>query len=530
MNEFEDTQASLAELAEQELAERELVERHLHDFVRGAWHVVCPEEKFIDGWHIWAICAHLEAVTQGTIKNLLLNVPPGTMKSLLVCVFWPAWVWARQPTKKFMFASYSDYLSTRDSTRCRDLVTSMWFQQRWPLALREDQNTKGMWKNERGGWRLATSVGGKGTGEHPDFKGFDDPHNTQQAESDVERQAVLDWWDGTMETRGAMKNSASVGVMQRLHHLDLSGHLLKKGGWTHICLPMRYEAPAPKTVGGPIEPRMPRTLIGWQDPRTEEGELLWPEAFDEAKVNTLEANLGMYHAAGQLQQRPTPRGGGKFKRSWFNVVPAAPALVKIVRYWDKAGTKGGTGAETSGTLMASYKDQGEVRQAFKTKYIVLDVRTCREGASAREKLILQTAHEDRATWGFVETWVEQEPGSGGKESAENTVANLAGFACYIERVTGSKEVRADPLCSQSSVGKVSLVAGSWNGKLLDELEAFPTGALKDMVDSTSGAFNKLFVQGTGVTPGDVRTGRGKMEKIEMDLTTVETSRITDEDI
>lgn len=516
--------------AELELAQRELMERHFHDFVKEAWAIVCPEEDYIDGWHIWALCAHLEAVAQGIIKQLLINVPPGTMKSLLVCVFWPAWVWTTKRSKKFLFASYSDHLTLRDSIRCRDLVTSKWYQDRWPTQLREDQNAKGLWKNEYGGWRLATSVGGKGTGEHPDYKCFDDPHNTKQAESDVERQAVLDWWDGTMASRGAMKDAASVGVMQRLHHLDLSGHLLKKGGWVHICLPMRYEAPAPVEKGGPAVPRMEPTPIGWQDPRTEEGELLWPEGYDQVKVDKLEGDLGLYHAAGQLQQRPTPRGGGKFKRVWFTIMRAVPRLVKIVRYWDKAGTKGGTGAETAGVLAASYKDLTEARVSFQTKYIILDVRTCREGASAREAMIKQTAAEDRATYGFVETWVEQEPGSGGKESAENTVANLAGFSCYIERVTGSKEVRADPLCTQASVGKVCLLEAPWNGKLLDELEAFPTGALKDMVDGSSGAFNKIFQQGAGVTPGQVRTGKAKVERIEMDGAEVEITRLTGDDL
>lgn len=516
--------------AERELAERELAERHLHDFVRQAWGVVCPDEEFIDGWHIWAICAHLEAVTDGRIKRLLINVPPGTMKSLLVCVFWPAWVWIRHPAKKFFYASYSDYLSLRDSIRCRDLVTSFWYQARWPISLRDDQNTKGLWKNDRGGWRLATSVGGKGTGEHPDFRCFDDPHNTQQAQSDKERLEALEWWDGTMESRGAMKDAAAVGVMQRLHHLDLSGHLLKKGGWTHICLPMRYELPAATAAGGPKVPRMPRTPLGWQDPRTEEGELLWPEGYNEAKVAQLEANLGLYHAAGQLQQRPTPRGGGKFKRSWFPIVMAVPPLVKIVRYWDKAATAGGTGAESSGTLFASYRDHAETREPFKTKYIILDVITARKGVSEREALIKQTAHQDRAAYGFVETWVEQEPGSGGKESAENTVANLDGFACYIERVTGSKEVRADPLCTAASVGKVSLLEGAWNGKLLDELEAFPTGALKDMVDSSSGAFNKIQAQGEGVLPGQVRTGQSKVERVEFDTLEPEDQALTDNDM
>lgn len=494
-----------------EKAKRELAERNLHDFVVQAWPVVCPDETFIDGWHIAALCQHLEAVSAGKIKQLLINVPPGTMKSLLFGVFWPAWDWIDHPARKFMFASYSDYLSMRDSVRCRDLVTSDWYQKRWPIALKPDQNAKGKWDNARGGWRLATSVGGKGTGEHPDIKGFDDPHNTKEAESDVERQAVLDWWDGTMETRGAMKDAASVGVMQRLHAGDLSGHLIAKGGWEHICLPMRYEAPTRSEATGQLVPRMRPTSIGWTDPRSQDGELLWPEVYTAAKVANLEVKLGIYHAAGQLQQRPSPRGGGMFQRQWFKIRPAAPHLVRIVRYWDKAGTdeaEGTQGARTAGALVASYRDETAVLQAMRTKYIILHVVAFRRGSAEREAIISQTAAADRAKYGHVESWVEQEPGSGGKESAENTIANNPGYSFAAERVTGSKEVRADPLCSQASVGKVSLLAGDWNTEFLDELEAFPVGKLKDMVDAAGGAFNKLAAPSAGIgSASELRAGR-----------------------
>lgn len=492
-------------LAQDELLRRELAERSLHAFVIQAWPVICPDETFRDGWHIRAICQHLEAVTEGKIKRLLINVPPGTMKSLLTSVFWPAWVWIKQPSKKFMAASYSDYLSMRDSVRCRDLVQSAWYQTRWPMELKEDQNSKGQWNNQSGGWRLATSVGGKGTGAHPDFKLCDDPHNTKEASSEVERQAVSDWWDGTMETRGAMKDAASIVIMQRLHSGDLSGHLIAKGGWEHICLPMRYEAPAMNEQTGKLVPRMQPTSIGWNDPRTHDGELLWPHVYTAQKVDNLEHVLGIYHAAGQLQQRPTPRGGGKFRREWFKIVTTRPPLVKIVRFWDKAGTDesaGTEGARTATALIGSYRDPGALLPAMRVKYIVLHAAAFRRGAAEREAIIKQYAATDRATYGHVATWVEQEPGSGGKESAENTIGNLTGYSCYAERVTGSKEVRADPLCSQASVGKVCLLAGDWNVEFLDELEAFPVGKLKDIVDAASGAFNKLTAPGLGIASTD----------------------------
>jgi phage terminase large subunit-like protein len=488
---------SILVAARQELARRaeiELARRSLYYFVRLAWHIVEPESPFKDNWHIKAICDHLEAVYDGRISNLLINVPPGTMKSYLVCVFWPTWVWTKTPAKRFMFSSYAEDLSMRDSLRTKQILESEWYQSRWPLLFSESQNSKGKFENMSGGWRMIGSITGKGTGEHPDFNCVDDPHNVLKAESDQDRQTATRWFEGVFSTRGVVRGVRRVMVMQRLHAQDCSGVALGKKGWTHICLPMRFEAPE-KVIRDGLEvlvPRMYPTPIGWQDPRTQDGELLWPEVYSEEIVQTMEVNLGAYGAAGQLQQRPSPRGGGMFQRTWFPIISDLPKLVKVVRYWDKAGTEGGTGAQSAGVAIGKYLDEKELLPARREKFIVLDVEVCRKRAAEREQLIKQIGQLDASRFGYVETWVEQEPGSGGKESAENTVANMAGFTCKIERVTGSKAIRAEPLSSQASVGKVCLLAGQWNAAYLDEIEMFPMGKLKDMVDGTSGAFNKLF--------------------------------------
>src|SRR5262249_37892452 len=153
--------------------------------------------------------------------------------------------------------------------------------------------------------------------------------------------AVLDWWNLTISTRGVSRNARRVIIMQRLHQEDLSGHVLGQGEGVHICLPMRYE-----------RERMSLTPLGWTDPRPPAGALLCPEQFSEASVARLERSLGTYGAAGQLQQRPVPLGGGMFKESFFNQrVRAAPFAARRVRYWDRAATADG-GCYTAGTLMA----------------------------------------------------------------------------------------------------------------------------------------------------------------------------------
>ncbi len=288
--------------------EREHAMRSLREFVRQAWHIIEPMTPFVPGWHIDAIIDHLEAVSYGHIRNLLINVPPRHMKSLLVSVLWPAWEWTRWPERRWLFSSYAATLSIRDSVKCRRLIESPWYRARWGhvFTLTGDQNAKTRFDNNRSGYRLSTSVGGAVTGEGGDRIVCDDPHNVADVASDTTRKTAIEWWDIAMSTRvNDPKTSAMVIVMQRCHQRDLSGHLLEKGNFEHLCLPAEYEGP------GRV------TSIGFSDPRTEPGELLWHGQFGRAEIEELKINLGSYGAAGQLQQRPSPAGGGIFKRHWF---------------------------------------------------------------------------------------------------------------------------------------------------------------------------------------------------------------------
>jgi hypothetical protein len=295
--------------------ERELATRYFREFVRQAWAIIEPLTPFVPGWHIDAIIDHLEAVTHSEIRNLLINVPPRHMKSLLVSVLWPAWEWIQHPERRWLFSSYAASLSIRDSIKCRTLIESPWYQSFWGdrFALSSDQNTKTRFDNDRSGYRIATSVGGAATGEGGDRIVCDDPHNVQEAESDSIRKTTTDWYDVVMSTRvNDPRTAAKVVVMQRCHQRDLSGHLLAQGGWDLLCLPAEYEGPTPATS------------IGFLDPRMNLGELLWPERFGPKEIEALKISLGSYGAAGQLQQRPSPAGGGIFKRHWF-------------RYWQPRG-------------------------------------------------------------------------------------------------------------------------------------------------------------------------------------------------
>lgn len=310
--------------------------RHLSEFIRQAWHVIEPKTPLIWGWHLDAISEHLMAVSRGEIHDLLINMPPRHMKSIEVSVAWPVWEWIDHPEIRWLFSSYGAGLSIRDALKSRRLIQSNWFQQNYGhcFELAGDQNAKTRYDNDRTGYRIATSVGGAGTGEGGDRIVVDDPHNVNDAESDPVREGTLTWWDETMSTRGNNPETAArVIVMQRVHAKDLSGHVLEKGGYTHLCLPAEYERIRPVYVDGAlreVDPHLHPTLLGFVDPRKEEGELLWPERFTRKALDKLKVSLGSFGVAGQLQQRPAAREGSILKRDHWQFYKTLPELDEMI--------------------------------------------------------------------------------------------------------------------------------------------------------------------------------------------------------
>jgi predicted phage terminase large subunit-like protein len=450
------------------LLERECCQRRLSEFIAQAWPWVEPGTEFYPGWHLDAIAEHLEAVSKGQIRNLLINIPPRHMKSLSVSVFWPTWTWTFKPSTRWLFAAYAQSLTIRDSIRCRRLIESPWYRKNWGSSFQfaGDQNVKSRFDNDKGGFRIATSVGGSVTGEGGDILVIDDPHNVVEAESEVVREGVCDWFDQVWSTRrNDPKTSAMVIVMQRVHQVDLSGHVLAKGNWEHLCLPAEYDGRRCVTVRGDM------------DKRTQDGDLLWPTRFGTPELAELKKNLGLYGAAGQLQQRPFPKGGGLFKRGDFDLVDAVPAnAFGFCRAWDCAATE--PGDRTAGVLMCRAPDD---------HFYIKNVVKGRWLPAERNRIIKQTAGMDGD---FVRVRVDQEPGSSGIDQVDSIIRMLEGFSVEGVLTSGkSKEVRADPFAGQVGIKRVRLVKGEWNAEYLDELEAFPNGEHDDQVDATSLAFS-----------------------------------------
>jgi predicted phage terminase large subunit-like protein len=331
-----DTLPSLVEL------EAEKLRRSFYQFVKASWHLVEPETPFVDGWHIRAITQYLQALDDGRIpsRNLIINVPPRHMKSLLVNVFFPAWVWTRKPYKKFLFFSYSEMLTVRDSMRNRELIGSAWYQERFNVQVDPRNDTKAQFDLLQGGHRYSFGTGGSIAGQGGDYLAIDDPLEISKANSKIARDAVNYTYDNAISMRGNdPKTVKKIIIMQRLHEDDLVGHILGKNEeWEQLILPAEYEGERFKSS------------IGFVDPRTQPGELLWPERFGPAEITRMKDTLSEAGVAGQLQQRPAPLLGNIFKRDWFSERYEHVDVVARYISWDTAASIEDTAAYSSGIV------------------------------------------------------------------------------------------------------------------------------------------------------------------------------------
>ncbi|WP_200863256.1 phage terminase large subunit [Rhizobium freirei] len=445
----------------------------LTGFVREAWHVVEPAVDYVHGWHIDAICKHLEAVTAGDITRLLINVPPGTMKSLLCGVFWPAWEWGpkSKPQMRYLGASYSEHYAKRDNRRMRDLVASEWYQALWGDRVKLTRTGEMAFANTSTGSRQGVPFS-RLTGGRGDRVIIDDPHSVDGAESEAERLSTVRTFRESVPTRlNDPQRSAIVVVMQRLHEADVSGTILALGlGYEHLMLPMEFEPE-----------RRCRTSIGFVDPRTEEGELLFPQRFPRAVVERDKIPLGSYAVAGQFQQRPAPRSGGLFQRGDFEIVEAVPAGARRCRAWDFAASKERHGRQPDWTV--------GLRIAWVDGIFYIEtIARGRWSPAEVERNLKNTASQDGPT---VTIRMPQDPGAAGKADAETKIKLLAGFPVKAISPTGDKATRAKPASAQAEAGNVKLLRGDWNEAFLDEVCAFPNGQFDDQVDAFADALNEL---------------------------------------
>lgn len=311
---------------------------------------------------------------------------------------------------------------------------------------------------------------------------IDDPINPKEAVSDVALKGANEWFDHTLMSRMVDKSVTPVIlIMQRLHQNDPTGHLLERSEST----PIRH-INLPALVSKDVRPRALRT-------RYVNG-LFDPVRLPAKVLKVAEAEMGQYAFSGQYMQHPVPMGGGMFKTDQIKVFDNLPPMLRVIRFWDKAGTYKG-GAFTVGAKMGLDKDRN---------VWIIDIIRGQWEASERERIIKQTAAIDGKK---VMVGIEQEPGSGGKESAQNTMKNLLGYRIWIDRPVGDKQIRADPFAVQVNGGNVRMVAGPWNTVYLNELMYFPFSRYKDQVDASAACFavltgKRMVIGGLGAKGGN----------------------------
>lgn len=467
--------------------ERLLCAKSFREFIPSAWSMFDSAE-FISGWHIDCIAEYMEAVYRGEIKHIIFNIPPRHMKSSIISVMFPAWVWIQDARKSFMCISYAESLSIRDSIKCRSLIQSRWFQDRWgegcpdsyenpkqhryKVILSDDQNQKKRFQNTQKGTRLSTSVCGSITGEGADFLLCDDPHNVLESESEAVRSGTVTWWKESVSSRlNNLRTGHKIIIQQRVHEKDLSGEMILTGDYEYVVLPMRYEEDHP--------------YVFEFDKRIKDGDLLWPERFNEKEAKALESTMGEYAFAGQYQQRPSPRSGGAVKEEWFKIIKRKEVPVGgiIIRGWDLACS---VGKDADWTVGATIKGIIVDKVMY---FYVLRIDRFMQSAGATEKTILSIMERDTS---FIEEEnFPQDPGQSGKQQKRylRIVAPL--HPIRFSQESGSKDSRLIALASQIEIGNMYFVEGDWNEDLKKEFKTFPNGRWDDTIDAVYRAFSRL---------------------------------------
>jgi phage terminase large subunit-like protein len=466
----------------------------LKDFILKFWDQAVPTNKLIDNWHIDIISEHLEAAYRRQIKKLAINIPYRSSKSSVISTLFPAWIWTIDPKETFLCASFASELALRDAGFMSDLVQSDEYQALYgdTVQIRQDRSAVSKFYNTQGGYRISLGSGAQLTGHGASVRIFDDPN--MPGESDEQRQQMNERFDNRWESRFNSENDISIIVQQRTAQDDLTGHVIDKElGFEVLKIPLRYEGQKYFT-----------TSLGLEDPRTAIGEIVDKQRFTDDFWKKEEKRLGI-EANAQLQQNPAASTGEWFSRTCERI-SVLPNNLMIVRYWDKAFTKNG-GAFTVGVLMGRDFRTGDyiVIHVVRGQWGNLVPPNVKAKAGERDSVILDTCKKDNAWFERrVQTYLEHEPGSQGRDSCEILIQLLAPFYAEADAVKEDKQMRAKGFNSQWQAGNVKFydgplgadyyegrTGGEWIANYEIELGGFPLGKYKDQVDGSSGAFNIL---------------------------------------
>jgi predicted phage terminase large subunit-like protein len=459
--------------------DRELSKRSLADFCKMAWHILEPAAVLKWGWVLDGMCEHLEAITNGTLsRNLVFNVPPGTMKSLMVNVLWPCWEWGPQamPHLRHTGTAHEEGLAIRDNRKARMLIKTEWYQKRWPIKLDIAVDGKKEFGNLDQGFMLARAFTSM-TGRRADRVKLDDPISAFHANSDAQIEAARTAFLETLPTRINNEFSRIVVVMQRLNAKDVTGIILEKElDYEHFVVPMEYEVKAAR----------PATSIGWVDPRTKENELMFPQRFPRKQVDELKKTLGVYGVAGQLQQRPSVRGGQILKDEWWRYWSVLPPLEYRALFADTAGkTKTKNDYSVIQCWGKSLMGQAVLIDQIRGKWESPELRRMAKAFWLKHK------NDPAPNIGTLRTFYVEDASSG-----VGLIQDLKRppDAIPMEGITRVKDktTRAFDAAPYIENGSVLMPSNAaFMSDLLIETRAFPTGANDDQVDPLLDAVSKM---------------------------------------
>lgn len=436
-----------------------LLRTRLAAFTRKAFATVDPGAVYKHNWHIDLIAEYLEACTRREIKRLIINIPPRYMKSISVTVAWPAWLIGKSPSERVLAASYAQVLALKHSVDCRLVMQSDWYRRAFPgVQITGDQNEKQKFVTTARGHRFATSVGASVIGEGGNFLIVDDPLNAAQATSETERERANTWFDQSFSSRlDDKEDGVIVVVMQRLHADDLSGHLLAKGGWEHLCIPAVAET---------------RTVIDFGRIKRvrEPGDVLHPERESAEAIERQKVEMGSYAYAGQYQQRPAPAEGGIFKFEWFKRYRQLQETYdQIVQSWDTAYKPGQINDPSVCTTWGMRPDGHDLLHVLVKRLEYPQLKS--------------TAVSHAADWGANAVLIED------KASGQSLIQDLrreTQLPVIAITPKGDKLTRASAVSATIEAGKVSLPEhAAWLTDFEIELMTFPNAPHDDQVDSLS---------------------------------------------
>ncbi len=482
----------------------EKAKRSLLEFVRQAWTIIEPGAPFVEGWHHGAICEHLQAVSAGEIRKLVISVPPEHSKSTIVAKCWPAWGWINEPSFDWLFSSYSAQRSIGDSVDCRRIIDSPWYRKNWGhiFQLTSDQNQKTRFQNSKSGERISMGLLGAGTGEHADAVCCDDPHSIRDQWSPKRLEAAILTWDQVMSRCiNDPQTSRHLIIMQRLHHKDLAAHCLKQGGYEYLALPSEFEPSRAK-----------KTSIEWRDPRKKKGELLWPARFGTQEIADSKVRLGPRGFSAQHQQDPTQEEGAIFKRDKFKFYANDPRKIagqmdQVIQSWDMAFKDLDTSSKVAGHVWAR---KGADR-------FLLD-RVCEhlDFVQSQDAVVKMSERWPMATAKLVED----------KANGPAVIASLARKVTGLipwppkGQLMGSKIARAYASQPEVEAGNVWLPdphVHTWVPEFVEYCVAFPGGEYDDDIDAMTQALERfrqtLIIESNGEDIFQVGTGRSYWKRV-----------------